>query len=68
MQLMNLVISVLLYSGSGKVSRLGTSLRLGMLKNLLLLPWYFVTARRRVCSPESELHRLWQCQPKNRRA
>jgi hypothetical protein len=67
MQLMNLVISVLLYSGSGKVSRLGTSLRLGMLKNLLLLPYI----RHRPWAgmiPESELHRLWQCQPKNRRA
>jgi hypothetical protein len=31
MQLMNLVMSVLLNKGSGKVSRFGTSLRLGIL-------------------------------------
>ena len=36
MQFMNLVINVLLYKGSGSVSRLGTSLRLGILKCLLL--------------------------------
>jgi hypothetical protein len=35
MQLMNLVISVLLYTGSGRVSRFGTSLRLGIPKGLL---------------------------------
>jgi hypothetical protein len=38
MQLMNFVMSVLLNNGSGRVSLFGTSLRLGILNDLLLLP------------------------------
>jgi len=63
MQLMNLVMSVLPNKGSGKVSRFGTSRRLGMLNDLhsFLIP---VSALGGEYPPRANLVGTGNCHPK----
>jgi hypothetical protein len=58
MQLMNFVMSVLLYKESARVSRLGTSLRLGIAEDLLLPLGATLPSGMSNSTPESEIRRL----------
>jgi hypothetical protein len=64
MQLMNFVTSVLLNNGSGKVSRFATSLRLGILNDLLLLPDIRHCSGRECSSLGANLVGTGNCHPK----
>jgi hypothetical protein len=64
MQLMNFVTSVLLNSGSGNVSRFATSLRLGILKGLLLLSDVPHCSGRECSSLGANLVGTGNCHPK----